>query len=206
MWTMYYYIQGFLLGLASMAPIGMQNIFLINTALTQRIYRIVQTVLIVTAFDLSLSLSAFFGIGWLLDAVPWAKLILLLGGGALVVVMGVALLRARGQLEGADVDIPLTKIIAMAGLVTWCNPQAILDTSMMLGAVRASIGPAEADYFVGGFATATIVWFVGLASIVRSVASYINSTVLTCVNRLCGTFIVVYGAYLLWKGIELLSI
>ena len=104
------------MGLASMAPIGMQNIFLINTALTQRIYRIVQTVLIVTAFDLSLSLSAFFGIGWLLDAVPWAKLILLLGGGALVVVMGVALLRARGQLEGADVDIPLTKVIAMAWL------------------------------------------------------------------------------------------
>ena len=64
MLNMYYYIQGFLLVLASMAPIGMQNIFLINTALTQRIYRIVHTVLSVTAVDLSLSLSEYFGIWW----------------------------------------------------------------------------------------------------------------------------------------------
>ena len=51
----------------------------------------------------------------------------------------------------------------MALLVTWGNPQAVIDASMMLGAFRANI-PAENIYhFFFGFLAMTPIWFGFLA-------------------------------------------
>ena len=65
------YLQGLTIGLAYVAPIGMQNLFVINSALTQPRRRALLTALIVIAFDISLALACFFGIGALrLAAAP----------------------------------------------------------------------------------------------------------------------------------------
>ena len=58
-----FYIQGLTLGLAYVAPIGMQNLFVINSALTQTRLRALVTALIVIFFDVTLALACFFGIG-----------------------------------------------------------------------------------------------------------------------------------------------
>ena len=57
------YFQGLAIGLAYVAPIGMQNLFVINTALTQPRRRALLTALIVIFFDITLALFCFFGIG-----------------------------------------------------------------------------------------------------------------------------------------------
>lgn len=44
-----YFLQGLLVGLATFAPVGMQNLFIINTALVQPVRRIILT-LIILAF------------------------------------------------------------------------------------------------------------------------------------------------------------
>ena len=41
------YLQGLSLGLAYVAPIGMQNLFVMNSAMSQRLGRAITTVLIV---------------------------------------------------------------------------------------------------------------------------------------------------------------
>lgn len=51
--------QGLTLGLAYVAPIGMQNLFVIDSALTKPRRRALLTALIVLFFDVSLSLSCF---------------------------------------------------------------------------------------------------------------------------------------------------
>ena len=61
------YLQGLTIGLAYVAPIGMQNLFVINSALTQPRRRALLTALIVIAFDISLALACFFGIGALVE-------------------------------------------------------------------------------------------------------------------------------------------
>ena len=61
------FLEGFLMGFAYIAPIGMENLFLIDTALTQKRRRVWLTVLIVLIFDVSLSLACFFGIGVLME-------------------------------------------------------------------------------------------------------------------------------------------
>ena len=54
-----YFLQGLLVGLATFAPVGMQNLFIINTALVQPVRRIILTLAILALFDMSLSAAAF---------------------------------------------------------------------------------------------------------------------------------------------------
>ena len=44
-----YFLQGLLVGLATFAPVGMQNLFIINTALVQPIRRIILTLIILAS-------------------------------------------------------------------------------------------------------------------------------------------------------------
>ena len=55
------YLQGLTMGLAYVAPIGLQNLFVINSALTQKRSRVYITALIVIFWDISLGVACFLG-------------------------------------------------------------------------------------------------------------------------------------------------
>ena len=57
------YLQGLTMGLAYVAPIGLQNLFVINSALTQKRSRVYLTALIVIFWDISLGVACFSGRG-----------------------------------------------------------------------------------------------------------------------------------------------
>ncbi len=71
------YLQGLSLGLVYVAPISMQNLFVINSAMSQKLRRAIATALIVVFWDVSLGLACFLGVGALLEALPWIQKILL---------------------------------------------------------------------------------------------------------------------------------
>ena len=60
---MKYFLQGLTMGLAYVAPIGLQNLFVINSALTHTRKCALLTALIVIFFDVTLALACFFGVG-----------------------------------------------------------------------------------------------------------------------------------------------
>ena len=62
------YLQGLTMGLAYVAPIGLQNLFVINSALTQKRSRVYITALIVILWDVSLGVACFLGAGALMQA------------------------------------------------------------------------------------------------------------------------------------------
>ena len=68
---MRFFIQGLTLGLAYVAPIGIQNIFVINSALNEKLSRAIITAIIVIFFDVSLALACFFGIGSAMERYSW---------------------------------------------------------------------------------------------------------------------------------------
>lgn len=70
---MNFILQGLLLGLAYTAPIGMQNMFVINAAASSPLKKSLLTAFIVIFFDISLSLACFFGIGRLMALFPCWK-------------------------------------------------------------------------------------------------------------------------------------
>ena len=196
-----YFLQGLLLGIASMAPIGMQNLFVINSALTQTGWRTAMTVFVIIFFDMTLSLAAFFGMGALIAQSVWIRLFVLIVGGLLILYIGYETLRSVPKLERVDTDVPFYKVIYTAFLVTWVNPQALIDTSMMYGAFRAVLSESQGYAFLTGILVAAVIWFGGLALTVSIMSERIGETVLLWLNRICGAVILAYGVKLLYDGI-----
>ena len=194
------YLQGLTMGLAYVAPIGLQNLFVINSALTQKRSRVYITALIVILWDVSLGVACFLGAGALMQAVPWLQKVILGIGSLIVIYIGVGLLRAKASLEGGkDVNIPIWKLFTTAFVVTWMNPQALIDGTMMLGAFRATL-PAGGDLpFIFGFGSASILWFLTLSTVVSLLGSKFNEKILNIINKVCGAVIIFYGLKLLYS-------
>lgn len=200
------YLQGLTMGLAYVAPIGLQNLFVINSALTQKRSRVYLTALIVIFWDISLGVSCFLGAGALMQALPWLQKVILCVGSLIVVWIGIGLLRSRASLEGGrDVNVPVWKLVTSAFVVTWLNPQAIIDGTMMLGAFRATL-PAGGDMpFICGFGSASILWFFAVSTVVSILGSKFNEKVLNIINKVCGAVIIFYGCKLLYSFIKMMN-
>lgn len=193
-----FYLQGLALGLAYVAPIGMQNLFVINSALTQTRLRALVTALIVIFFDVTLALACFFGIGLVMQKYPPVQLGILLLGGLVVVYIGVSLLKSSVRQIGGAQQVPLGKTVWAACVVTWFNAQAVIDGTMLLGAFKASMTEAQSLHFLFGVLSASCLWFVTLAMVVSLAGSLVTPRVLGVINKICGAVIAVYGLRLLW--------
>lgn len=199
-----FYLQGLALGLAYVAPIGMQNLFVINSALMQTRLRALVTALIVIFFDVTLALACFFGIGLVMQKYPPVQLGILLLGGLVVVYIGVSLLKSSvRQIDGAQ-QMPLGKTVWAACVVTWFNAQAVIDGTMLLGAFKASMTEAQSLHFLFGVLSASCLWFVTLAMVVSLAGSLVTPRVLGVINKICGAVIAVYGLRLLWHFAEII--
>lgn len=199
-----FYLQGLALGLAYVAPIGMQNLFVINSALTQTRLRALVTALIVIFFDVTLALACFFGIGLVMQKYPPVQLGILLLGGLVVVYIGVSLLKSSVRQIGGAQQMPLGKTVWAACVVTWFNAQAVIDGTMLLGAFKASMTEAQSLHFLFGVLSASCLWFVTLAMVVSLAGSLVTPRVLGVINKICGAVIVVYGLRLLWHFAEII--
>ncbi|PLS29628.1 LysE/ArgO family amino acid transporter [Bifidobacterium parmae] len=222
------YIQGLTMGLAYIAPIGMQNLFVINSALTRTRRNALITALIVICFDMALSLSCFFGVGALMQAHPWLERIVLGLGGLVVIRIGLGLVMARkssapagGSSREAGEGGPaagrpseagvrpasrpaarlgargLLDTIGTACAVTWFNPQAIIDGTLMLGAFAATLHAGQTTPFITGVETASVLWFLGVTLVVNAFAHKFSPRIIDILNRVCGGVITLYGVKLL---------
>lgn len=201
------YFQGFLMGLAYVAPIGVQNLFVINSAITQKRSKALLIALIVIFFDITLAFACFFGIGLLIDKLEWLKLIILLIGSLIIIYIGQGLLRSKSSLkESNETNISLTKIITSACVVTWFNPQAIIDGTMMLGAFRVSLPSDASTYFILGVTSASFTWFMGITIFVSLFSHKFNDKILRIINIICGIIIIFYGIKLLLSFYNMISL
>lgn len=198
-----FYIQGLTLGLAYVAPIGMQNLFVINSALTQTRLRALVTALIVIFFDVTLALACFFGIGLVMQKYPPVQLGILLLGGLVVVYIGVSLLKSSVRQIGGAQQMPLGKTMWAACVVTWFNAQAVIDGTMLLGAFKATMNHAQSLHFLFGVISASCLWFISLALIVSLAGTLITPRTLNLINKICGTVIIIYDIKLFWHFAEM---
>src|SRR5271157_175539 len=186
-------IQGFLLGLAYLAPIGMQNMYVINSAMRMGRAKAYQVALFTFVFDVSLALACFFGIGLLLGVFPFLKGDILLIGCIAVTYMGVRLALSKPSLKSVVLDESLLSIAFACFAVTWFNPQALLDGTMLLGGIRASLPTNASNLFIVGVSTAT-----------SALKNVLDEKALRFINVLCGAVIALYGLKLGYEFIMLL--
>lgn len=199
-----YYLQGLLLGLAYVAPIGMQNLYVINTAARMSRLRAYQVALITIFFDISLALACFFGIGIIVEKIPFLEGIIMLVGSIAVIYIGFGLIKSKpNSSNDVNVNEPILKVIAICFTVTWLNPQALIDGSLLLGGFNASLPDFASKYFIAGVASASASWFLGLATVVSIFKNIINDRILRIINIICGSIIIFYGLKLGYSFIKL---
>lgn len=199
------FLQGLTMGLAYVAPIGMQNLFVINSALTNKRKRALLTALIVIFFDITLSLACFFGIGTIMQKFKWLQMVILCVGSLIVIYIGISLLRAKTQdLEKDQPTMSIKKTISSACVVTWFNPQAIIDGTMMLGAFHVTLAAGQETPFITGVACASFSWFIGLTFLISLISSKFNAKVMRWINIVCGVIIIGYGLRLFVSFVQML--
>ena len=192
------YLQGLTMGLAYVAPIGLQNLFVINSALTHPRRRAMVTALIVIFFDVTLALACFFGVGAVMEALPWLQKVILLAGSLIVIGIGIGLLRTEEEELGqSQVETSLRKTVTTACVVTWFNPQAIIDGTMMLGAFRVTLPAGQSVPFIFGVGLASCLWFTSVTLLISLFSRRFNAKILRTIDLVCGVVIVFYGAKLM---------
>lgn len=150
----------------------------------------------------------------------WLKLAILAIGGLVVIRIGAGLLfPGKGGDDGAAQtpqsrtsqsqgfaqrvtskfggDSELLHTIVTAGVVTWCNPQAIIDGTLMLGAFSATLTVGQSTPFITGVETASALWFFGITLLVSMFSHKFSPRIVTAMNRVCGAVVVLYGVKLL---------
>ena len=134
----------------------------------------------------------------MINKLEWLKLIILLIGSLIIIYIGQGLIRSKSSFkESSDTNISLVKVITTACVVTWFNPQAIIDGSMMLGAFRVDLAASDATYFILGVVSASFTWFTGVTLFVSFFRDKLNDKVLRVINIVCGAIIIFYGIKLL---------
>lgn len=156
-------------------------------------------------FDITLALACFFGIGAIMEKSKIIEMAVLLIGSIIVMWIGISLVRARADRPDSskDVNVPLFKVISTACVVTWFNPQALIDGTMMLGAFKATLPAAEGIKFISGVATASFSWFLAITTILTIFHSKFNDKILRIINIVCGCIIIFYGFKLLYQFIQI---
>lgn len=193
------------MGLAYVAPIGLQNLFVINSALTHTRRRAVLTAWIVIFFDVTLAFACFFGIGAVMERYQWLQMVILCVGSLIVIYIGIGLLRAKAEeIDRSKTTDSVRKTISSACVVTWFNPQAIIDGTMMLGAFHVTLPAQQSIPFISGVGIASCLWFTGITLTISLFSDRFNAKTLRMINLVCGVIIIFYGCKLMWNFIQLL--
>lgn len=197
------YLRGILVGFAFVAPIGMQNIYMFNNALSNKMSKALLYNFLVWFCDTLFSFAAFYGIGALISANEIVKIIVMLVGGALTSYIGFNIIRSAKQTAiGSDSKKQTLKQALMTALiVSWGNPQAMIDGTMMLGASRATLTFEQSILFITGVVTASFIWDHGITIGFNLLRDKLPKKFLLAINLISGIIVAIYGLYLILTGI-----
>ncbi|WP_125706187.1 LysE/ArgO family amino acid transporter [Lacticaseibacillus daqingensis] len=199
------YLRGMLISIALVSSIGMQNLFVFNSAMSNRWRRAMLVAAFVWLADTCLTVVAFLGMGALISQNQWLKLVILLAGGVIVCWMGIDIFRSANQTDysHAGAPLPLKVAFTSAWAVAFANPQALIDTSVSLGAMRSTLSHGEVVPFLLGILTSTFLWFFGITLVISLLKDRLPKRLLVWVNLLSGAIVAIYGAVLIWQGVRL---
>lgn len=198
-------LKGMLISFALVSSIGMQNIFVFNNAMTHRLHKALLITVFIWIADTALTSVAFLGMGALIGKYLILKQIIMAVGGLIVIWMGYGILRSANQmgLGNDDQEMTLTQAFKGAWIVTFANPQAIIDTGISLGAFRSTLSEWQALPFLGGIILATAIWFFGITLIVGSLKNRLPRKLLMWINIISGAIVMIYGVNLIITAIRL---
>jgi L-lysine exporter family protein LysE/ArgO len=202
---MRFFLEGLALGLAYAMPIGSQNIFVIHSAANEGLPRSLRTALLISIMDVSLAIACFMGLGMILQQLPILRLLLLGGGAVFLINFGFRLIRKHPDsvTSGHPIALNFITVLRSSFVLTWFNPHALIDGSLLFGTYRASLPPAGFAPFILGMAIASPLWFFSLTCIVGGFRSQLPKSFFRALNIGCALVLFIFGlnlAYQFLKG------
>lgn len=196
-------LRGMLISFGLVASIGMQNIFVFNNAMSNKLPKALLIAFFVWVADTALTTVAFLGMGALISRYLWLKLLVMFVGGLIVSWMGFGILRSANQTSMGNnhQNMSLKKAFGSAWIVAFANPQAIIDTGITLGALRGTLTNAEALPFLGGIVIATAIWFSGITLVIGAFSDHLPKKLIMWINIISGFIVMVYGINLLVQSV-----
>ena len=158
-------LSGFLIGGGLIVAIGAQNAFVLRQGIRRE--HVFALALICSLSDAVLIVLGVVGLGALIERFPALLTgVTLFGIGFLLWYGGLAARRAlhpHGMRVSDEGPVPLGKAVTTCLALTFLNPHVYLDTVILVGSLAAGFtGPERWAYGIGA-ATASFVWFFGLA-------------------------------------------
>lgn len=204
--------SGFALGLALITPIGAQNAYVLRTAVRSSRASIALVLLVVITIDVLLIAVGALGAGAFLDGRDWLRLLLLVGGIALLAPLGVRTLREgiRGdadyaELLHADGAAAPRAVLGPALALSLLNPHVYLDTVAILGSAIAATAAGNRMSFTIGAMVASTVWFLFLGVLGSVVLRRFGAPVARAVDVISGVIMLIVATVFAIEAIRLLA-
>lgn len=178
------FVEGLTLGLAYAMPIGAQNIFVLQRGLSNDRSSAFYTAACVSVFDVSLAFACFFGVGGILNAFPILRTLLLAIGAIFLLYIAFEQLRSKKiQQALSGKTMSYLAISRAAFVLTWFNPHAVVDGSILLGSYSAKLSASDSSLFLTGIALASPLWFTTLTSAAVFFSKRLSPANLIWINR-----------------------
>lgn len=201
------FIEGLLLGYGYVMPIGAQNLYVIQSAINKPMTVALKVSGIVILLDISLALACFFGAGFVFSSHEMLAQVLQFFGGLYVIKIGATLLLSKPtSLKTEEESIQdskseLRNVLRSAFVLTWLNPQAIVDGSILLGSMRSDLDFKNSLFFIIGVSSASVTWFLGLTLGIGIFKSKINLFYMYLINYTCGGVLIWFGSKLIFSSL-----
>lgn len=171
-------MQGMALGLATIVPLGPQNVLVMNQGIRRQYHLLIATLCLVS--DMLLIAAGMFGGGALLAQSPLLLRVVTLAGVVFLTTYGFSALKGawggsafKAGAVAADPPSRWRVIVTMLA-VTWLNPHVYLDTLVVLGSIGGQLELVSRRWFAMGAMGASLVWFYGLALLSARLAPWLN--------------------------------
>jgi L-lysine exporter family protein LysE/ArgO len=157
-------VAGFALGGGLIVAIGAQNAFVIRQGvLAAHVFWIC---LFCAVSDAILIWSGVFGMGVVVQTLPWFIPVLTYGGAAFLIWYGIKAFRRAlhpvAMSEEGRTTSKLYMALATCAAFTWLNPHVYLDTLILVGSIANARPVGEHAPFALGATLASFAWFFGL--------------------------------------------
>jgi len=194
--TMLTFISGFLLSLALVIPIGVQNLFVLNQGLTVGFPRVLIAVVGAGVCNTLLIILGAVGVLSIITTLPVLRVALILIGIIFLIVMGIISLRASVKhIKVKHLTRPV-EVLAQSAGVSLLNPHAILDIVGILGGAIASQPKGERLTFIAGTVVAEWAWFFILGTTTSILQTKLTPKTRLWIQRLSGLIMLLFAAIL----------
>jgi L-lysine exporter family protein LysE/ArgO len=194
-------INGIILGIGLVFPLGPQNTFIFRTgAIETKAIRICLIVLLAAVCDALLVLSAVLGSSWITHVKALKTLLVLVGILFLLYFAYKLWIDTISENSGEEQDSwGLAKQLLFCLSVSIINPHAIIDTFVVIGAVATEYSHSGKLWLASGCILADTIWFCSLAGVGFMIKkSKNNRMILKFINRLSALIMFYFAINLFW--------